>query len=260
MRQRARALVGLVVVLLLLLGPARGAAIAEQPSGALYVTTLPAGADVWVDGTYLGRSPIFADALALGSHRVTITKTGWAVQAVDVEVKPGTTLSSIELTPAVRARIKATGAFDVRGLPDGAHLLLDGLPIDQKLPKPYKVSAGTHRVSFETTRGRMTRTFTVFPETTTEVVLREPASETARSPVVAPVDNYLPAGSCSIEGKKVVVRYDGHVVIAHLGEHAVRFDNALVEYDGVAQTIGGKLYLPLELLERLADADTSRSH
>jgi hypothetical protein len=43
------------------------------------------------------------------------------------------------------------------------------------------------------------------------------------------------------------------LVVAYLGEAQMRMDGATIEYDGVPQSIDGKLYLPLALLEKLAD-------
>ena len=80
----------------------------------------------------------------------------------------------------------------------------------------------------------------------------------ARSPVVAAAEDYLPDENFSVEGKKVVIRYAGHVVVGYLGEQQVRFDGATVAYDGAPQSIAGKLYLPLALLEKLTD-DMSKS-
>jgi hypothetical protein len=54
-----------------------------------------------------------------------------------------------------------------------------------------------------------------------------------------------------LEGKKIIVHYDGHLVIAHFGESGVRYDGRAVSYAGAPAWIGGKLYLPLELLEQL---------
>ena len=254
----ARVPAGLVVALLVLMTTWL-LARAEQPSGALYVTTLPAGADVWIDGTYLGRSPVYADALATGHHSLTLTKTGWIVQELDVEVKAGQpVISSIALTPVQHSHGSAMGSFVVRGAPAGAKLSLDGLPLDPSA-RPYKISAGVHRVTLTTAKGNMTSSFTVYPDTITAVVLHEPGVQQLRSSVVAPAERYLPAGAFSLVGKKVTIRYQGHVVIAHLGEHVVRFDGTAVDYGGVAETIDGKLYLPIELLERL-HAETARSH
>ena len=226
---------------------------AEVPAGGVYITTLPAGADIWIDGTYVGRSPVFIDALPHGRHSVTITKTGWLVQEAELDVTAGKiALSSIKLEPGPRALAgKAGGVLALRGVPNHTHVELDGLAWGGDAQKPIALSAGTHRVTLAMPRGKTTHTFSVFPEMVTQVVVQQLPADAARSSVVAPVDEYLPAGSYSIEGKKIVVRYGGHVVIAHLGETTVRFDGAAIAYDGAPETIGRKLYLPLELLEKL---------
>ncbi|MDP9106421.1 MAG: PEGA domain-containing protein, partial [Candidatus Eremiobacteraeota bacterium] len=75
--------------------------LAAVPTGSLYVTTLPTGADVWIDGTYVGRSPLVLGALAAGHHTVGLTKTGWDPLQLDVSVVAAqTTLSSTRLEPA----------------------------------------------------------------------------------------------------------------------------------------------------------------
>jgi len=226
---------------------------AEVPSGGVYITTLPAGADVWIDGTYVGRSPALVDALPSGKHSVTITKTGWLVQEVEVDIAAGKiALSSVKLEPGPRtSAAKASGSLSLHGVPAGARVELDGLPFGGDARKPIALSAGTHRVSIALPRGKTTRTFNVLPEMMTQVVVQQLPADAARSSVVAPVDEYLPAGSYSLEGKKIVVHYGGHVVVARLGETTVRFDGAPIEYDGAPETIGRKLYLPLELLEKL---------
>src|SRR5476649_1199080 len=71
------------------------------PTGALYVTTLPSSVDVWVDGTYVGHSPLVLDALAAGRHTVSLTKTGWQSQDLEVSVVAGvTSLSSVQMARA----------------------------------------------------------------------------------------------------------------------------------------------------------------
>ena len=89
-------------------------------------------------------------------------------------------------------------------------------------------------------------------------MLVEPRDAGVRSAVVAPAEDYLPTDAFQVEGKKIVVRYAGHVVVAHVGDIGVRFDGATVEYGSAPESIGGKLYLPVELLEKLTD-DTSKS-
>ena len=227
--------------------------VPEQPAGSLFVSTLPSGADVWIDGTYVGHSPALASALAAGRHNVTLTKTGWALQELVVEVRPSeTAISAVRLgAKAPRGAVaRATGSYMLRGVPPGAKVLVDGLAVHSLVPAT--LSAGEHRVVLVTARGRTALAFEIVPETTTEVLLHEPAGAEARSGVVAPVDRYLPLGVCAVEGKKIVVRYAGHVVVARFGENDVRYDGALVSYAGTPESIGGKLYLPLELLQRLS--------
>jgi hypothetical protein len=228
---------------------------AEAPSGAVYVTTLPAGADIWIDGTYVGRAPVLIDALEPGHHALTITKTGWVVQDVDVTVPAGgVAMSSTHLAAGPRAIAgDASGAIVLRGVPADAQLSLDGAPLNPPPGKTVSLPAGTHRITLVTAHGKTTRVITVLPQTTTDIVLREPRSEDARSPVVAPAEDYLPTDNFSVEGKKIVVRYAGHVVVGYLGETQVRIDGASVAYDGAPQSIGGKLYLPLALLEKLTE-------
>jgi PEGA domain len=251
---------GLALFLLLV---AAGAAVstpvrAETPTGAVYVTTLPSDADIWIDGVYVGRAPVLVDALAPGHHSLTITKTGWVVDEVDVTVTAASVaMSSTRLVagPAALAGT-AVGMVVLRGIPAGATLTLDGAPLDAVAGRDLTMPAGRHRITAETARGKYTRSITVLPDTATEVVLREPPASDTHSVVVAPAEDYLPTDNFSLEGKKIVVRYAGHLVVAYLGEQQVRIDGATVSYDGAPQAIDGKLYLPLALLEKLTE-DTS---
>src|ERR1700716_3324697 len=75
--------------------------LAAVPTGSLYVTTLPTGADVWIDGTYVGHSPLVLGALAPGRHTVGLTKPPGSPAQIQASVVAGqTTLSSTRLEPA----------------------------------------------------------------------------------------------------------------------------------------------------------------
>ena len=236
------------------LAPAR----AELPSGGVYVTTLPGGADIWIDGTYVGHSPVLVDELLSGHHAITLAKAGWNVQEVDVNISPSAvTMSSTRLVPGPRAMAgTANGTVIVRGTPSGP-LWLDDAAWNGDPRQPIKLAAGTHRLAFATARGRMTQAFTVYPDTTTQVVLREPPTGgEERSGVVAPAEDYLPASAFSVDGKRIVVHYAGHHVVANLGDAALHYDGSVETYPAAPEAIGGKLYLPLGLLEKLT-ADPS---
>ena len=221
-------------------------------SGGLYVTTLPAGADVWVDGSYVGHSPVFIDALGEGRHHLTLTKTGWAVLESDVDLAAAAVLlQSVQLVPAARQK-PGLGAASFHGVPAGASLTLDGKRVT--LPahgEDIPLGAGLHQLTLGTPRGPVSRSFTVYPETTTEVLLRPLALGGEISPIISAAADYLPPEAFVVEGRKVVIRYEGHVVVGKLDEPALRFDGSPVSYAGTPTLIGGKLYLPLPLLERL---------
>jgi hypothetical protein len=229
---------------------------AETLYGALYLSTLPTGANVWVDGTFVGVSPVLIDPLARGHHSVTLSKTGWSVQEVDVDVPSGTTgLVSFRLrTMAHTAGARPRGSVAFRGLAEGARVAVDGATVrrDPRLALP--LAAGTHVAIISTPAGKVSRTFTVYPDVTTQVLLSEVVSDEGPRAIVAPAQEFLPDGTYSVDGKKVVVRYGGHQVVARLGELPMRFDGVTVSYDAAPSRINGRLYLPLALLTRLTEA------
>lgn len=238
-------------------------AVAETATGATYVTTLPGGAEVWCDGTYVGRSPLLVDGLAEGRHTISLLKGGWTAQEILVTVVRGTVvMSSSRLAASKLANLGSgvgNGTLVLRETPPGADVLLDGAPLSQLPPHGLALPAGTHEVSIKTARGRTTRSVSIYPDTTTDVILREETGgQRARSAVVAAAEDYLPTDAFVVSGRRIVVRYARHVVVAHFGEKTFQIDGATVAYDSAPESFGGKLYLPLSLLEKLS-GDVSKS-
>jgi hypothetical protein len=225
------------------------------PTGALYVTTLPTDADVWLDGTYVGHSPVVLDALAAGRHTVSLNRTGWVSADVDVSVVAGTTaLSSVVLTRTGSNALRgAGGSIVIKGLP-AKSVLIDGTAGAPDRTGAYAVASGTHELVAVTSAGKMTRTVTVYPEMPTEVVLRE-EDPSLRSAVVAPASDFLPAAAVKIEGTHVTIHYEHHAVDAMLGSSSYRLDGHEASYDAAPTVINGGLYLPLELLKQLTAND-----
>jgi hypothetical protein len=229
-----------------------GASPASVPSGAVFLTTLPVGADAWVDGAYVGRTPVFVDALTVGHHVVSLTRTGWTARDVDVEVASGaTTMSSIRLTQGTRAGHPPGGSATFHELPPAARLLVDGVAVPNPSHGAVALAAGTHVAVVVTQKGKTAHAFSVYPETTTQVVLSAAPADEAKSAVVAPAEEYLPTDAYHVDGKKVTVHYESHEIIARIGELPMRYDGVTVSYDTAPTLIGGKLYLPLALLARL---------
>ena len=235
------------------------AAGAGTPSGRVYVTTLPSGADIWVDGTYVGRAPVLVDALFAGKHAISVTKSGWIVREAVVDVPAGgVAMSSVRLAPGAHGGPGGTGSILVRAMPAGATLALDGAALANPLGSTVAVSAGPHRLTLTTPRGPMTRGIDVYPDTVSAIVLQAVPSA-GTSAVSAPAEDYLPTDDFSVNGDRVVIRYGGHVVVARVGDPSFRVDGTPTAYGSAPDVVAGRLYLPLPLLERLT-GDTSKGH
>lgn len=220
------------------------------PTGSLFVTTLPTGADVWVDGTYVGRSPVFADALAAGRHTIGLARAGWAAQQVEATVVAGqTTLSALRLEPAQPAVPLAGGTLAIHGV-DVLAVTIDGVAVARGKDGTYPASAGSHELSVRTAHGKFTRAVTVWPQTRTDVVLQTTAVA-VRPSVVAPADDYLAPGAILIDGDKIVIHAPGHEATAHLGSTTYRLDGRTLDYASPPALIGQRLYLPIDFLTAL---------
>jgi PEGA domain-containing protein len=220
------------------------------PTGSLYVTTLPSGADVWVDGAYVGRSPLVVGALTPGRHAVGLTKSGWTPLQLDVTVEAGqATLSSTRLE-ATKTRVRPPkGSIAIHGAP-AERVYLDGVPAVPAKDGTIPAAAGLHEIAFRTPRGRIARSVMVWPQTRTDVVF-QPDVEVPRPSVVAPAEDYVPRSAIRVDGDKVVVRYGEHLVVGHIGVTTYRVDGKSVDYGEAPTMIGGRLYLPLDLLTSL---------
>lgn len=224
------------------------------PTGALYVTTLPTAADVWLDGTYVGHSPVVLDAISAGRHTVSLNRTGWNSTDVDVSVVAGTTASSSVVLTRARSIRSGDGSFTVKGVVPRS-LQLDGSALAPDPTGTYMVPSGTHELVALTAAGKMTRTITVYPDMLTDVVLRDDDAAAPRSAVVAPASDYLPATAMKVDGSRVTIRYERHAVEATLGSTAYHLDGRSVTFDAAPTVIGTALYLPLELLKQLTAND-----
>jgi len=221
------------------------AARAAAPFGALFVTSLPSAADVWVDGSYIGRTPLLIDGLRAGKHSVTVTKAGWKVSELDQEVNAGATAGlTVQLQPGTHD-LGGEGAIALHGLRAAATVSVDGQ--SEPLLGLYRVSAGVHHISVRTSGTRYDRTVAVYPSQTTHVLFR-PAAADEHSAVVAPASAYLPPSAYKVAGTRLVIKWSGHVVVGHLGDAKFFVDHRDVTYDAPAGLVRGKLFLPLDLI------------
>ena len=229
------------------------ALLGVAPTGGVYVTTLPAGADVWVDGTYLGHSPIVLDAVGAGTHRLTLTRTGWTSQDVAITVVPATTVTaSVVLSRGDAKQPDGGGSIAIHGDKVGG-VTIDGEPAILGKDGTYPAAAGTHDVTMQVPQGKITRTVTVYPLTRTDVALL--GDTQVRSVVIAPADDYVPADAVRIDGTEITIHTVRHDVVAHLGSVSYLVDRRTMTFDTAPTVIKSRVYLPIELLTMLDAAD-----
>jgi hypothetical protein len=95
-------------------------------TGALRVETDNAGADVTVDDTYRGKTPVVL-SLAPGEHRVSVQQ-GTLNRSLPVTIAGGTTtVHHISWAPA-QAPPAATGGLEIASEPGGQSVTIDGQP------------------------------------------------------------------------------------------------------------------------------------
>ena len=225
---------------------------ADPGGGAIYLTTLPSGADTWVDGAYVGRSPVLVDALGFGKHTITAAKTGWAsrelhvavndenpVQFVDLQLQPDPNAASVNGTLALHA-----------GIPIRS-VTVDGTAVRLSPSGKIDVAPGQHAISVDTPSGRFDRQVDIYPDTTTNVVVRIGSQSANHAIVVAPAAAYLPVTDVNVDGKRIEIHHNGHTVYGALGDATMRIDGESTTFDTPPAMIGGKLFLPLDLFVRI---------
>ena len=265
----SRSRIRLVLVLALAIVSGAGPANAQSgqavptapPTGSVYVTTLPVGADVWCDGVYVGRSPAFVDALAPGRHAITATKTGWESHEADVTISAGQTqTSSVALQRLPGARTALTGKVALFGAKAVREVSVDGLVTRVATDGTLTVLTGPHMLVVHMDSGTAKRQVIVYPDMTTDVILRDSDSVVSAThiAVVAPASDFLPAAAYEFDATRVYIKYHHHEVSARIGVSTIRLDGDAVSYDAAPAFIDGKLYLPLELLKLLSEAPKTK--
>jgi uncharacterized cupredoxin-like copper-binding protein len=108
---------------------------AEGPSGqgVLKVISQVPDADVYLDGAAVGKAPL-DKKIDSGAHKILVKLNGYKDFSQDVRLEGGQTLT-------VTAEMKAVGRLRVLSTPDGAAVLVNGLPVG-KTPLDTEVEVG----------------------------------------------------------------------------------------------------------------------
>ncbi len=239
-----------LLVCCLLLALSIAPAAADRGRAAIFISSLPSSADVWLDGVFVGESPILVSAVAPGHHVISVSKAGFTVQDVGVDVGSSSEplMESVRLA-AMTSALRQTGSLAIRSDIAGGTVFLDGSSIGRLPIATRRLAAGSHHVEVRAKGDSVARDVDVYPDTETVVVLH--AASSAAPVVLAPADGYLPDDAFTLVGGKLVIRYAGHKVVGHLDQRDYAVDDQARRYDAAPAVVGGRLYLPLALLQWL---------
>jgi TonB family protein len=115
-------------------------------SGTLHVESTPPGATVSVDGEKIGKTPLDAPDLALGSHEVKLELDSYAPATVSVMLTAQAPLTEVRQT--LSRTVPATGFADLTSNPDAAMVKIDGTSVGMTPLRGHKLNVGRHRVEF----------------------------------------------------------------------------------------------------------------
>jgi len=120
----------------------------QPATGSIYVTSVPSGASVYVDGTYYGPSPQLASGLSPGYHQVRISLSGFQdwTGSVNVQSDVTTRISQTLSVGPTPTPLPGTGSIAVHSTPAGAEVYLDNAYVGISPLTVPSVSPGSHVV------------------------------------------------------------------------------------------------------------------
>jgi hypothetical protein len=212
--------------------------VREVVVAGLDIKSTPTGATVTVDGTQVGRTPLFVPALAHGAHSVVLRLEDY----VDHEIEDAV-VEAGKQTPIDVVLARAIGSFSVPTGTPGAkvRLVRRGSP-----PKDYEVVIGPSLVDFEMEAGVYDVTASASGHDTIERTVRIVAESTADLDIVLPEHDGTLTVASRPPGAEVVVDGEAfgstpltaagipagsHKVELHLDEHATVERSVLIRGD-----------------------------
>jgi hypothetical protein len=119
-----------------------------QTTTQLYVKTVPAGAEVAVDGTVVGTSDKLFK-VAAGTHKLSLTLKGYVIENRTIEVRDGE-ITRVEVELKLRSKKETVLGYggdstkDMRSFADSGHAVAFQRPADMKSISAVKIFAGRY--------------------------------------------------------------------------------------------------------------------
>jgi hypothetical protein len=123
---------------------------AEDETGILHITSEPSGAQVYLDGRPMGATPATLESVAVGSHKVRVTKPYYGDQDIDVVAEPRTvSRAGVRLDP-----VAAMLTLDADFANDPSTLYIDPKAIGPLKPtQTIRLAAGLHQLRVQSPTG-----------------------------------------------------------------------------------------------------------
>ncbi|OPX65058.1 MULTISPECIES: PEGA domain-containing protein [unclassified Methanoregula] len=114
-------------------------------TGSISVESSPAGADIYLDGSYRGRAPLTISGLWPGDYTVSAEMSGYRTFTTTTSISPDTHSSVYcPLSP-----ISSSGALYILSTPSDATVMLDGMYKGRTPLTISNVAAGTHLLQLD---------------------------------------------------------------------------------------------------------------
>lgn len=95
-------------------------------TGSLSVTSSPSSANLYIDGSYKGLTPLTVSSLSIGNHVVIVNKTGYDTYSETKYISEGSNSLNVTLTPVIVSnQTNQTGSLSVTSSPSSADLYID---------------------------------------------------------------------------------------------------------------------------------------
>jgi len=109
--------------------------------GELAINSVPEGAQVQVDGSVAGLTPVSLNSLSAGQHLVVVSKAGYAAETRSVMVQRATrTALAVSLN-------QLAAVASVASAPPGASIIIDGRDTGKVTPAKLVVGQGSHALA-----------------------------------------------------------------------------------------------------------------
>ena len=124
-----------------------GPRIESSVVSTLTLSSSPSGAEVYLDGEYLGVTPLEEIEVDAGEHSLRLAKEGYNEGEIALSVELGKelshhyTLSTVPIAPVV-----TTGTLSVKSMPSGARVYVDGGYVGNTPLSSHVLEGGRHTI------------------------------------------------------------------------------------------------------------------